>query len=290
MSDEDRKKVVKEIRANRIKEKIKALFLEANYHINEDLLDLLKKNLEKETSPLGQYALKTIIKNSEIAFMSNLPLCQDTGLAIVFVELGQDVHIIEGDYMKAINQGIEEAYKEGYFRKLVVDDPLFKRKNTNTNTPAIIYTDIVPGERIKILAIPKGFGAENMSRLTMLKPSDDKDKVVEFVIETVKNAGANPCPPTIVGIGLGGTIDQSMVIAKKAIFRKIGQHNHDKRYAALEKEILERINSLGIGPAGLGGKVTSLAVHIDYLPTHIAGLPLAVNICCHSARHARGIL
>lgn len=281
---------MKKIKASQIKEKVKELFIKANYHINKDLLALLKHNLEKETSLLGKFALEAIIENSKIASKGKLPLCQDTGLGIVFVELGQDVHIIEGDYRQSINLGVEEAYKEGYFRKLVVDDPLFERNNTNTNTPVIIYTDFVPGNKIEILAIPKGFGAENMSTLTMLKPSDGKDKVVDFVVEAVRKAGANPCPPTIIGVGIGGTIDQSMIIAKKAIFRKIGSHNHNNKYALLEEEILKKINCLGIGPAGLGGNVTSLAVHIEYLPTHIAGLPLAVNICCHSARHARGEL
>lgn len=279
---------MREIKAKEVKEKVKELFLQANYYINEDLTNLLKQSLEKETSPLGKFVLKTIIKNSQIAAKEKLPLCQDTGMAVLFIELGQDVHIVEGDYRGAINQGVEEAYREGYLRKLVVDDPLFERKNTNTNTPAIIYTDIRPGDKIKILAIPKGFGAENMSSLTMLKPFDGKEEVVNFVVKAVQKAGANPCPPTIIGVGIGGTIDQSMVIAKKAIFRKIGQHNHNDRYASLEEEILERINCLGIGPAGLGGNVTSLAVHIDYMPTHSAGLPLAVNICCHSVRHAMG--
>jgi len=281
---------LKEIKANLIKEKVKELFLEANYQISLDLMNLLEENVKKETSPLGQYALEAIIENNKIALSERLPLCQDTGLGVLFLELGQNVHIVEGDLKEAINQGVRDAYEEGYFRKLVVDDPLFERKNTKTNTPAIIYTDIVPGDTLKILAIPKGFGAENMSTLAMLKPSDGKDEIINFIVETVKKAGANPCPPTIIGIGIGGTIDQSIIIAKKAIFRKIGQHNNNPKYASLEEEILEKINCLGIGPAGLGGNITSLAVHVDYLPTHVAGLPIAVNICCHSARYARGII
>ena len=281
---------MKKIKASQISIKIKELFLKANYYIDEELTALLQRSLKKETSPLGQFALDSIIKNNHIAQLKKLPLCQDTGLGIVFVELGQDIHVIEGNFEEAINKGVEDAYKEGYFRKLVVNDPLFERKNTNTNTPAVIYTDIIPGDLIKFLVIPKGFGAENMSNLKMLRPSDGKDKVIDFVIDTVKKAGANPCPPTIIGIGLGGTIDQSMVIAKKAIFRKIGQRNQNERYASLELEILENINKLGIGPAGLGGRTTSLDVHVDYLPTHVAGLPVAVNICCHSARCARGQL
>jgi fumarate hydratase subunit alpha len=281
---------MKKIVASQISEKVKELFLKANYYIDEELTSLLQGSLKKETSILGQYALDLIIKNNYIAQTKKIPICQDTGLGVVFVELGQNIHIIDGNFKEAINKGVQDAYKEGYFRKLVVDDPLFERKNTNTNTPAIIYTDIISGDIINFLVIPKGFGAENMSNLKMLRPSDGKEKVIDFVIDTVKKAGANPCPPTIIGIGIGGTIDQSMVIAKKVIFRKIGQRNHNEKYASLELEILENINNLGIGPAGLGGRITSLDVHIDYLPTHIAGLPVAVNICCHSARCARGQL
>jgi fumarate hydratase subunit alpha len=281
---------MKKIVASQISEKVKELFLKANYYIDEELTSLLQGSLKKETSILGQYALDLIIKNNYIAQTKKIPICQDTGLGVVFVELGQNIHIIDGNFKEAINKGVQDAYKEGYFRKLVVDDPLFERKNTNTNTPAIIYTDIISGDIINFLVIPKGFGAENMSNLKMLRPSDGKEKVIDFVIDTVKKAGANPCPPTIIGIGIGGTIDQSMVIAKKVIFRKIGQRNHNEKYASLEIEILENINKLGIGPAGLGGRITSLDVHIDYLPTHIAGLPVAVNICCHSARYARGQL
>jgi len=180
--------------------------------------------------------------------------------------------------------------RSGYLRKSVVDDPIFERKNTNTNTPAIIYTDIVPGDKIKLLVMPKGFGSENMSAIAMLKPADGPEGIVNFIVETVKKAGPNPCPPTIIGVGVGGTADRAMVIAEKAITRKTGEHNKHEKYAAMEKETLEKINNLGIGPAGLGGNITSLAVHIDYLPTHIAGLPVAVNVCCHVARHAEGIL
>jgi len=205
-----------------------------------------------------------------------VPICQDTGLAVVFVEMGQEVHLVDGNFTEAINQG--------------VDDPVFERKNTKTNTPAIIYTDIVPGDKIKLLVTPKGFGSENMSAIAMLKPADGEKGIVDFVVETVKKAGPNPCPPTIIGVGIGGTIDKAMVIAKKAIIRRINQPNKNPKYAAIEKEILTKINNLGIGPAGLGGNITCLAVHIDYLPTHIAGMPVAVNVCCHAARHAEGII
>ncbi len=278
------------IKSIQIKDKVKELFLKANYHINQDLMKLLQQAQRKETSPIGKYVLNMIIENNKIASSEEIAICQDTGLAVIFVEVGQEVRLIDGDFTEAINQGVKEAYQEGYLRKSVVDDPVFERKNTKTNTPAVIYTDIVPGDKIKLLVIPKGFGSENMSTIAMLKPADGEKGIIDFVVETVKKAGPNPCPPTIIGLGIGGTIDKAMVIAKKAIIRKIGQSNKNSKYATLEKEILTKINNLGIGPAGLGGNITSLAVHIDYLPTHIAGLPVAVNVCCHAARHAEGIL
>ena len=281
---------MRKIKASQIIDKVKELFLKANYHIDPDLLKLLQKTLEVETSPIGRYVLKMIIENNKIASREELPICQDTGLAVLFIELGQEVRIVDGDFKEAIYQGVKEAYQEGYLRKSVVDDPVFERKNTKTNTPAIIYTDIVPGDKIKFLVMPKGFGSENMSALAMLKPADGAEGIVNFVVETVRKAGSNPCPPTIIGVGIGSTADKAMVIAKKAIARKIGSYNKNEKYAKMEKEILKRINNLGIGPAGLGGNVTCLAVHIDYLPTHIAGLPVAVNVCCHAARHAEEIL
>jgi len=278
------------VKSIKIKDKVKELFLKANYHINQDLMKLLQQAQRKENSPIGKYVLNMIIENNKIASREEVPICQDTGLAVVFVDIGQEVHLTDGSFIKSINQGVKEAYQEGYLRKSVVDDPVFERKNTKTNTPAIIYTDIVPGDKIKLLVIPKGFGSENMSTIAMLKPADGEKGIVDFVVETVKKAGPNPCPPTIIGVGIGGTIDKAMVIAKKAIIRKINQPNKNPKYAALEEEILTKINNLGIGPAGLGGNITSLAVHIDYLPTHIAGLPVAVNVCCHAARHAEGII
>jgi len=281
---------MREIKANQIKDKVKELFLKANFYINPDLMQWLKKALVEENSPIGKYVLKMIIENNQIASREEVPICQDTGLAVVFVEVGQEVYLIDGDFTEAINQGVKEAYQEGYLRKSVVDDPVFERKNTKTNTPAIIYTDIVPGDKIKLLVTPKGFGSENMSAIAMLKPADGEKGIIDFVVETVKKAGPNPCPPTIIGVGIGGTIDKAMVIAKKAIVRKVNQPNKNSKYAVLEKEILTKINNLGIGPAGLGGNITSLAVHIDYLPTHIAGMPIAVNVCCHAARHAEGIM
>ncbi len=281
---------MREIKANQIKDKVKELFLKANFYINPDLTQRLEKALEEENSPIGKHVLQMIIENNKIASREEVPICQDTGLAVVFVEVGQEVYLIDGNFIDSINQGVKEAYQEGYLRKSVVDDPVFERKNTQTNTPAIIYTDIVPGDKIKLLVIPKGFGSENMSAIAMLKPADGAKGIVDFVVETVKRAGPNPCPPTVIGVGIGGTADKAMVIAKKAIARKIGSHNKNFQYEAMEKEILKKINNLGIGPAGLGGNITSLAVHIDYLPTHVAGMPVAVNVCCHAARHAEGIL
>ncbi len=281
---------MRKIKANQIKNKVKELFLKANFYINTDLTQRLKKALEEENSPIGKYVLRMIIENNKIASKEEVPICQDTGLAVVFVEMGQEIHLVDGDFTEAINQGVKEAYQEGYLRKSVVDDPVFERKNTKTNTPAIIYTDIVPGDKINFTVMPKGFGSENMSRLAMLKPADGPEGIVNFIVETVEKAGPNPCPPTIIGVGVGGTADKAMVIAKKAIARKIGKHNQNEKYAAMEKEALEKINNLGIGPAGLGGSTTTLAVNIDYLPTHIAGMPVAINVCCHAARHAEGIL
>jgi len=281
---------MRQIKASQIKDKVKELFLKANYHIGQDLMQRLEKALKEETSPIGKSVLSMIIENNKIASSEEIAICQDTGLSVLFIELGQEVQIIDGDFIEAINQGVKEAYQEGYLRKSVVDDPVFERKNTKTNTPAIIYTDIVPGDKIKFMVMPKGFGSENMSTLGMLTAAHGSKGVVDFIVQTVKRAGPNPCPPTIIGVGVGGTADKAMVIAKKAIARRMGEHNQNEKYAAMEKDTLEKINNLGIGPAGLGGEITTLAVNIDYLPTHIAGMPVAVNVCCHAARHAEGIL
>ncbi len=281
---------MREINTTQIKDQIKELFLKANYHIDQELRQRLEEALSEETSSIGKSVLQMIIENNKIASKEEIAICQDTGLAVVFVELGQQVCIVGGDFTEAVNQGVKEAYEEGYLRKSVVDDPVFERKNTKTNTPAIIYTEIVPGDKIKFTVMPKGFGSENMSALAMLTPADGAAGIVHFIVETVRKAGPNPCPPTILGVGIGGTAEQAMLMAKKAIARKIGRANPNEKYAAMEKEALEKINNLGIGPAGLGGRTTTLAVHIDYLPTHIAGMPVAVNVCCHAARHAEGIL
>ena len=278
---------MREVNAKQIKEKVKELFLEANYCIGEDVLNSIKEASLKETSETGKNVLGMILENYKVAAEEKIAICQDTGLAILFIKLGQEVHV-NGNWEEAINEGVKEAYIEGYLRKSAVTDPVFDRKNTKTNTPAIIYTDIVPGDKIEFLVTPKGFGSENMSRLVMMKPADGPEGVVDFIVETVKIAGPNPCPPTIVGVCVGGTTDQASVTAKKATLRKVGEHNPDPRYADMERQVLEKINNLGIGPAGLGGNITSLWVNIDYKPTHIAGMPVAVNICCHAARHANG--
>jgi len=280
---------MREINANQIKEKVKELFLAANFHIGEDVLNAIKEASVKENSETGKNVLSMILDNYKVAANEVLAICQDTGLAILFIKLGQEVHI-NGNWEEAINEGVKEAYVEGYLRKSAVTDPVFDRKNTKTNCPAIIYTDIIPGDKIEFLVTPKGFGSENMSRLAMMKPADGPEGIVDFIVETVKIAGPNPCPPTIVGVCVGGTTDQASVTAKKATLRKVGEHNPDPRYMDMEKQALEKINNLGIGPAGLGGNTTSLWVNIDYKPTHIAGMPVAVNICCHAARHASGII
>jgi fumarate hydratase subunit alpha len=281
---------MRKIEAEKIKNKVKELFLRANYHIGEDVLTALKEAREREVSEVGCSVLDMLIENYKIASGEEIAICQDTGLSVLYVELGQEVYIIGGNFREAVNEGVKEAYMEGYLRKSIVDDPVFSRKNTGTNTPAIIYTDIIPGDKMKFMITPKGFGSENMSALAMMKPADGPEGIKNFVVDTIKKAGPNPCPPTIVGVGIGGAADKVLVIAKKALFRKIGEHHQDERYAQMEKEILEQINNLGIGPAGLGGRTTALAVNIEYTPTHIAGMPVAVNVCCHAARHAEGIL
>lgn len=281
---------MREIHVDSIRNTVKDLFLKANYVIGKDILSKIAQCEENEESPVGKSILGQILENDNIAASESVAICQDTGLAILFIELGQDVHIAGGDFNEAVNQGVRDAYREGYLRKSVVSDPLFDRVNTKDNTPAIIHLSMVPGENIKILVTPKGFGSENMSATKMLKPADGVRGVKDFVSKTAIDAGPNPCPPIIVGVGIGGTLEKAAQIAKFATLRPVGQRNPDERYAKLEKEILEAINKSGIGPGGLGGTTTALAVHIEYFPTHIAGLPVAVNICCHAARHAEKVL
>jgi fumarate hydratase subunit alpha len=276
---------MREIKAALITEKVKELFLNLSYEIGDDVLCSLKAGRDKEKSPIGKAILDEIIANDNLAAKERMAVCQDTGMAVIFAGVGQEVHITEGDFQEAIHQGVREAYGQGYLRKSVVSDPLFERKNTQDNTPAVIYTEILPGDRITLAATAKGFGSENMSRLKMLTPAQGRQGVLDFIVETVSLAGPNPCPPVVVGVCVGGTMDKAAQLAKKATMRRLGTPNPDPRYQALEYEALEQINASGIGPGGLGGLITALAVHIDWYPTHIAGLPVAVNICCHAVRH-----
>lgn len=278
---------MRQISAKTIEQTVKELFLEANYIIGDDVLDKLESQCEKEESPIGKSVIEQIIKNDEIARKEKIAICQDTGMAVLFVELGQEVAVVGGDFNEAINEGVKQAYTEGYLRKSVVCDPLFDRVNTKYNIPAVVHLKIVPADKINILVTPKGFGSENMSRIKMLKPADGVDGVKDFIVTAAVEAGPNPCPPIVVGAGIGGTMEVAAILAKKATTRPIGIHNPDKRYAELEEEIFNEINKSGVGPAGLGGRTTALAVNIEQFPTHIAGLPVAVNICCHAARHAQ---
>jgi fumarate hydratase subunit alpha len=257
--------------------------IEANEELGEDVLFCFQQALQKEVSPVGKEILGQLIENARIAKEEHLPMCQDTGLAVIFLEIGQDLHLIGGDLKEAVNQGVREGYGEGYLRKSSCHP--FSRANTGDNTPAVIYTDIVPGDRLKIWVVPKGGGSENMSRLFMLPPSAGIAGIKEKIVETVREAGPNPCPPTIIGVGIGGTFEQAALQAKKSLLRPIGTANPDPELDQLEKEVLDLINKLGIGPQGLGGRTTSLGVHIRLLPCHIASLPVAVNIQCHASRH-----
>lgn len=265
------------------------LCIQSNYFIGEDIRCAFKGARKKESQPMSQSVLDMLLENAEIAEQNEIPLCQDTGMVVVFVELGQDVQIIGGGLNDAINAGVRKGYEEGFLRKSVVGDPL-NRVNTKDNTPAVIHYNLVPGDKLKIVVSPKGFGSENMSRLAMLKPSQGIEGVRNFIIETVKIAGPNPCPPIIVGVGIGGTMEKACLIAKEALLRDVGTENPDEFLAGFEKELLDQINSLDIGPAGFGGVTTALAVHINSFATHIAGLPVAVNIGCHATRHAQVIL
>lgn len=275
---------MREIKAEDIKNAVKALFISLNCEIGDDITKALENGLKAEESDTAKAVLSQLLENNEIARNEQIPICQDTGMAILFVEYGDKV-TVDGDFAEAVNQGVREAYIDGYLRKSVVDDPVFDRKNTQDNTPAVIHTKIVSGEVLRITAGCKGFGSENMSKTKMLAPSAGVEGVKDFVLETVKSAGPNPCPPIVVGVGVGGTFEQAAVMAKKATFRRADSENADERYAELERELLSKINEMGIGPAGLGGKTSALCVNIEYAPTHIASIPVAVNICCHAARH-----
>ncbi len=282
-------KAVREISCETIIETIRKLFMEANIDLGEDVLSVLGESVKSEDSELGQYVLERIVENARIAKEESVPLCQDTGLAVVFIELGQDVHVIGGNFCDAVHEGVRKAYSDGFLRKSVCD-PL-SRENTGDNTPAIVHIEVVEGDRIKITAMPKGGGSENMSSCAMLVPSAGLEGIKKYIIESVEKAGPNPCPPTIIGVGIGGSIEQSSILAKKALLRPLGEKNRsDSRLSKLEEEILEEVNRLGIGPQGYGGRITSLAVHIEMMPCHIASLPVAVNLQCHVARHKEAII
>lgn len=279
---------MRQIAAENITRAVASLCIKANCFLGEDIVRAFKLAEKTETDALSRDIILRLLENAGIAAQDMLPICQDTGMAVVFVELGQDVHI-QGNLTEAINKGVIKGYQEGYLRKSVVNDPI-ERINTQDNSPAVIHYDVVPGDSLKITVAPKGFGSENMSALKMLKPSQGLDGVKNFVLETVKNAGPNPCPPIIVGVGVGGTMEKAALLAKTALLRPVGSHNPQSSWDTVEAELLGAINSMGIGPAGFGGKTTALAVHISPWPTHIAGLPVAVNIGCHVTRHAEEVL
>lgn len=276
---------MREVHVDRIVDELEKLCIESNYFLPEDVREALEKAGREEESPLGKEILQDILKNADIARDDNVPICQDTGFAVIFLEMGQDVHVVGGDLMEAINEGVRRGYREGYLRKSTVDDPFKLRKNTGDNTPAIVHTSFVPGDTIKLTIAPKGGGSENMSALRMLTPSDGVEGIKQFVLETIEKAGSNPCPPIIVGVGIGGTIEKTTLIAKQALLRKVGEHHPNPDVSQVEKELLTSINKLGIGPQGFGGRTTALAVHIETFPAHIASMPVAVNIQCHAARH-----
>lgn len=283
------REMLREIDSQLITDAVAEMCIDANCIIAPEIKAAMESAKESERSEVGVSVLSNLLENAEIAKAKMSPICQDTGMAVFFVEIGKDVHINGKNLTDAINDGVKKGYSEGYLRKSVVADPL-KRVNTNDNTPAVIYTEQTDGDKIKITYAPKGFGSENKSALKMLNPSDGEPGVIDFVLETVKKAGANPCPPIVVGIGIGGTMDKAAYLAKKALTRDITVRNSDKYYADMERELLERINKLGIGPAGLGGDTTALGVNIEVFPTHIAGLPVAININCHATRHSVVVL
>lgn len=281
---------MREIDVKEITKTVSQLFQKACYYLPEDVLNALKQARQTEESPIGCNVLDKIIENVDISAKEQIPICGDTGVAVVFLEIGQDIHIAGGDIYCAINEGVRQGYAEGYLRKSMVSQPFSARTNTGDNTPAVIHTTIVPGDKLKIIALPKGAGSENMARLAMLSPAMGRQGVIDFVVNAVDKAGSNPCPPHIVGVGIGGTVEKTIILAKRALLRRVGEPNPDAEVAELETEILERVNRLGIGPAGYGGRATALAVHVEVFPSHIASLPVAVNIQCWCARQKVAIL
>ena len=276
---------VRELDVGAITEAVKRLCITANYDLPQDVYDALVRAREAEESPVGREVLGQLVENADIAAADRVPICQDTGFAVIFAEVGQDVHLVGGHFDDAVDEGVRQGYGDGYLRKSVAQEPAHARRNTKDNTPAILHTSIVPGDRLRLTMMAKGGGAENMSSLNMLKPSQGWAGMVDAVVETVSRAGSNPCPPVIIGVGIGGTIDMVTVLAKKALLRDVGSTHPDPRIAAMEAELLEKINALGIGPQGLGGSTTALAVFIEEMPCHIASMPMAVNVQCHAQRH-----
>jgi len=275
---------MREIDVTMITQAVKDLCIETNIVADADVLAAFKKALEREKTPVAREVLKTLLENARVAREERLPICQDTGMAIVFLDVGQEVHLVGGDLEQAVNEGVRQGYRDGYLRKSVVKHPV-ARGNTGDNTPAIIHTRIVPGDKVRVTVAPKGFGSENMSFVKMLTPADGLDGIKRFVVECVKKAGGNPCPPIVVGVGIGGTFEKAALMAKEALTRRLGEKSGQEDLAKLERELLDEINRTGIGPQGLGGATTALAVHVNAFPTHIAGMPVAVNICCHASRH-----
>jgi len=280
---------MRDIDVSEIIPKVRQMCMEANYFLGDDVFSALRKASETEESPVGKGILLDIIKNAEIAHDQEVPMCQDTGFAVFFVEVGQDVHFTGGSVTEAINEGVRQGYKDGYLRKSILGDPI-QRVNTKDNTPAVIHWDVVPGDKVKITFAAKGGGSENMSEVKMMKPSDGVEGLKEFVLDRVRRSGGNPCPPIIVGVGVGGTFEKCAQLSKKSLLREVGSRHEDPYYAALEDELLEKVNKIGIGPQGLGGRTTALAVFIEAHPCHIASFPAAVNIQCHAARHKEVII
>ena len=279
---------MREVHVSEIVPTVKKLLIDANYKLGQDIVDAFDKQIQQDESPVAREVLKELKENVGISAEGEYPICQDTGLAVLFVDIGQDVHIVGGNIREALNEGVRQAYKDGYLRKSSCNP--FTRKNTGDNTPAIIHYDIVPGDKVRIMAVPKGGGAENMSRVHMLAPSAGIEGIKDFIVNRIKESGSNPCPPTVVGVGIGGTFERTAILAKKALLRKVGERNPDPEIAETEREVLERINKLGIGPMGYGGTTTSLDVFFEVEPCHIASLPLAVNVQCHANRHKEAII
>jgi fumarate hydratase subunit alpha len=285
-----RQMAIRTVGINQIKIQVSELCLKANFELGQDVIKALQNALEREKSPVARETLLQLLENARLAREKSIPLCQDCGAAVVFIEIGQDVHIDGGSLSEAVTEGVRAGYSEGYLRKSMVDKPFSERINTADNTPPVIHYEIVPGDRLRIVLMPKGGGAENMSRVSMLSPGDGKEGIISFVEQTVKKAGGAPCPPLIIGVGIGGTLEKAALMAKQSLARPLGEPGLNSEISALEAEILERVNRLGIGPLGMGGSYTALAVHAATFPCHIASLPVAVNLQCHSSRHAEAVL